>query len=113
MHLEEKIKGEVAVVTLRGELLDEEDQSMLRQKITSLTADNIRKIVFDLSKLNRINSQGLAALISVVKSVRTKGGDIRIAGLGHNLNNIFTITKLVRVFDTYETPGRALASYMQ
>lgn len=111
MHLEEHIRGEVAVVTLSGELLDEEDGTVLEQKIISLTSDNINKIVFDFGKLNTINSQGLSALLTAVKSVRSKGGDIRIAGLDEHLENIFTKTRLVQIFDAYETVGRALASY--
>jgi anti-sigma B factor antagonist len=111
MHLEEVIKGEVAVVSLSGDLLYEEDGSAIEQKIISLTSDNIRKIVFDCANLNTINSEGLATLLSAAKSVREKGGDIRIAGLGTHLQNIFAMTKLVRIFDTYETVGRALASY--
>jgi len=111
MHLAEHIKGEVAVVSLSGELLDDEDQSILEQKIISLTSDNINKIILDFAKLNRINSQGLAALLAAVKDVRDAGGDIRIAGLDQHLNNIFAITRLVRIFDTYESVGRAMASY--
>lgn len=111
MHLEERIRGEVAIVSLSGELLDEEDGTILEQKIISLTSDNINKIVFDFGKLNTINSQGLAVLLSAVKSVRIRGGDIRIAGLDQHLQNIFTMTRLVRIFDSYETVGRALASY--
>jgi anti-anti-sigma factor len=111
MHLAEHISGEVAVLSLSGELLDDEDESVLDQKITSLTADNINKIILDFGRLNRINSQGLAALLSAVKNVRCSGGDIRIAGLDEHLNNIFAITRLVRIFETFETVGRAMASY--
>jgi len=112
MHLAEHLKGEIAVVSLSGELLDDEDQSVLEQKIISLTSDNIHKIIFDFARLNRINSQGLAALLSAVKTVRERGGDIRISGLDEHINNIFAVTRLVRIFDTYETVGRAMASYI-
>ena len=113
MHLAEHISGEVAVVTLNGELLDEEDENVLDQEIRSLTSDNISKIILDLGKLNRINSQGLAALLSAVKYVRNKGGDIRIASLDEHINSIFAMTRLVRIFDTYETVDRAVASYVR
>jgi anti-anti-sigma factor len=111
MHLEEQIRGEIAVIALKGDLLYEEDGSTLEQKIISLTSDNINKIIFDCANLNNINSEGLSSLLSLAKTVRTKGGDIRIAGLDEHVQNIFAMTKLVRIFDTYETVGRALASY--
>lgn len=111
MHLAEHISGEVAVVTLSGELLDEEDETILDQEIRSLTSDNINKIILDFARINRINSQGLAALLSAVKFVRGRGGDIRLASLDEHINSIFAMTRLVRIFDTYETVDRAVASY--
>lgn len=111
MHLEEHIRGEIAIVAVKGDLLYEEDGRLLEQKVTSLATDNINKIVFDFANLNTINSEGLSSLLALVKSVRTKGGDIRIAALDDHLENIFAMTRLVRIFDTYETVGRALASY--
>ena len=111
MHIRERLNGEVAVVSLSGELLDVRDENVLEQEIISLTADNINKIILDFARLNRINSQGLAALLSAVKRVRRTGGDIRISGLDEHLNNIFAVTRLVRIFDSYETVGRAIASF--
>jgi anti-sigma B factor antagonist len=111
MHIEEQIKGEVAVVSLRGELIDHDDENVLLGKMTSLRVDNVKKVVFDMGKVNRINSKGLSALISAVKSIRTIGGDVRFAGIDEHINDIFVRTRLVQVFETYESVGRALASY--
>ncbi|MBI1803984.1 MAG: STAS domain-containing protein [Ignavibacteriae bacterium] len=111
MHLEEKIMGEVAVVYLKGELLDDEDDLTLRQKVTSLTVDEIKKVIIDLGKVSRINSRGLSALISAVKTMRAYGGDIRFTQIDKQINDIFVEMRLVQVFNTYETVGRAMASY--
>src|SRR5689334_1968784 len=113
MHIHEQIDGEVVVVTLHGDLLDTGDTVALEQKVTSLRVDGITKIVFDLGKLNRINSKGLGALIGAFKTIRDSGGEIRFADIDHQINNIFVKTKLVQVFNTYETVGRALASFAQ
>ncbi len=111
MHIDERIDSDVAVVTIKGDLLGNEDEILLQQKITSLKADGIRKVIVDLGKVNRINSGGISALISTVKTMRTVGGDVRIARLGSHLTDVLVTTKLVQVLDTYETVGRALASY--
>jgi anti-sigma B factor antagonist len=111
MHIDERIDSDVAVVTLKGDLLGNEDETQLQQKISSLKADGIRKVIVDLGKVNRINSGGISALISTVKAMRTVGGDVRIASLGSHLSDVLVTTRLVQVLDTYETVGRALASY--
>ena len=112
MHLDERIDGEVAVVTLRGELLDDADEGILQQEITSLKLDDVRKVVFDLGHVNRINSKGLSALISAVRTMSKAGGEVRFAQIDRQIRDIFVRTRLVQVFDTYETVDRAVASYM-
>jgi anti-sigma B factor antagonist len=111
MHITEKIKNDVAIVSIRGNLLDENDDSMLQQKIRSLTSDDIKKVILDLSMVYRINSKGLSILISAVEKMRCVGGDLRLAQIDKHLHDILTITKLIRVFGTYETVERALISY--
>ena len=111
MHLEEQIKDGIAVVALKGDLLYEEDGTLLTRKVESLSADDINRIVLDCSNLNNINSEGLASLLALAKSIRTRGGDIKIAAVDGHLESILAMTRLVRIFDTYETVGRALASY--
>ena len=111
MNVTERIKNGVAVVSLRGDLLDERDMSLFQQKIHSLATDDIKKVVVDLSLVNRINSDGLSTLISTVQNLRRTGGDLRLANIDKNLQNILTITKLVHFFGTYETVERAMASY--
>jgi anti-sigma B factor antagonist len=111
MQIEEKIIGSVAVMYLKGEILDDSDDRTLRQKISSLKVDGMKKVIIDLGKINRINSQGLSTLIAAVRSMRDGGGDIRFAQIDKHLNDIFVKTRLVKVFNTYETVGRAIASY--
>ncbi len=111
MRVDEKIVGEVAVLTLRGEILDAEDDMTFQQKITSLVVDGVKKVIVDMGKVNRVNSRGLSCLITAVKRMRKSNGEIRIAGLDRQINDIFVETKLIQSFPTYETVGRAMASY--
>jgi anti-anti-sigma regulatory factor len=43
--------------------------------------------------------------------MRNAGGDLRLARIGDKVQNLFIITQLVKVFDTYETVERALSSF--
>ncbi len=95
MRVEEKIVGEVAVLTLKGEILDVEDDLTFQQKITSLLVDGVRKVIVDMGRVNRVNSRGLSSLIAAVKTMRKSNGDIRIAGLDRHINDFFMETKLI------------------
>ncbi len=111
MQLKEKVEGDVAVLTLKGDLLGEPDTSHLRDKIHSLVNDQMKKIVVDLGSVNYMNSSGLGALISSLTTMRNAGGDLRLARVGGKVQNLFVMTQLVKVFDTYESVERALVSF--
>ncbi len=111
MHLTEKIKEDVAIISVKGDLVDEDDDAVMQQKIRSLATDDIRKVVLDLGMVHRINSKGLSILVSSLQILQRFGGDIRLARIDKHISDILAITNLVRVFGTYETVERAFASY--
>ncbi|RCK72437.1 MAG: hypothetical protein IGBAC_0511 [Ignavibacteriae bacterium] len=111
MQIKEKIVDDIAVLTLNGDLIGDPETTKLREKVKSLITDEIKKIVIDLSGVSYINSAGLGSLISVLTTVRNAGGDLKLARVGKRIKSIFVITQLVKVFDTYETQERAIASF--
>jgi anti-sigma B factor antagonist len=111
MQIKEKIENNVAVLTFKGDLLGEPDTSNVRNKIHSLVTDNVKKIVIDLGGVNYMNSSGIGTLISCLTTMRNGGGELRLANVGGKVQNLFVITQLVKVFDTYETVERALANF--
>lgn len=111
MNIKESIHGDVAVVALKGNLMGEPDTTDVRQKIYSLLEDDVKKIVLDLGKVKWINSSGLGALIAAMTSVKNKGGELRLANVTEKVESVFMITQLIKVFKTYETVDRAVASF--
>jgi anti-sigma B factor antagonist len=111
MQIKEKIDNNVAILSFKGDLLGEPDTSNVRNKIHSLVTDNIKKIVIDLGGVNYMNSSGIGTLIACLTTVRNGGGELRLANVGGKVQNLFVITQLVKVFDTYETVERAIANF--
>jgi anti-sigma B factor antagonist len=111
MQIKEKIENNVAVLTFKGDLLGEPDTTTVREKIRSLVADEVKHVIVDLGGVNYMNSSGLGTLISSLTTMKNAGGDLRLARIGDKVQNLFIITQLVKVFDTYETVERALASF--
>lgn len=111
MTIKEVMHGDVAVLSLKGNLMGEPDTTEVREKIYSLLQDDIRKVVLDLGKVKWLNSSGLGTLISAMTSVRNKGGELCIANVTEKVESLFMITQLIKVFKTYETIDRAIASF--
>lgn len=111
MRIDESIVEDVAVVSIKGDLLDESAHELLQGKVTDLQVDGIRKVVVDLGHVTKVNSRGISTLISAFNLMRKVGGDIRFAELNKHVTNLFVITRLIQSIPTYETVDRALASY--
>ncbi len=111
MKIKEKIVDNIAVLSLSGELIGEPGTVNLKDKIQSLITDDIKNVVIDLADVTYINSSGLGTLISVLNLLKNAGGDLKLSRIGDKLQNLFMITQLIKVFDTYETQDRALANF--
>jgi anti-anti-sigma factor len=106
----QEISANSAVLHLNGRL-DLISGTEVRQHLTDAVSGGRRNIVVDLAEVPFIDSSGLAALISGLKSARSSGGDLRIARPAAQAKVILELTRLDRVLRCYETTEEALAGF--
>ncbi len=105
----EHVNG-IVVVALDTEL-DANTALRVKQELGSAIGDQARRVVLDLSRLDFIDSAGLGVLVSLVKVLRARGGDMRLVGLKDPVRMIFQLTRLEKVFKIFGDREKALASY--
>ena len=66
---------------------------------------------FNLSGVTYLDSGGLGTLVGVYSSARASGADIKLTGLGQRLRDVLQITKLVTVFEVYDTEQEAIGAF--
>jgi len=76
MKIETKIYGDVAVLSLLGEL-DSRGHQHLDKALKDAIDGRVFKVVLDLSSIRFMGQQTLSLLISHMKELRANGGDIR------------------------------------
>lgn len=111
MRIKEKIIDNVGVLILSGDLIGEPEITKIREKVYTLIENGKNKVVIDLGEVAYINSAGLGCLISVLTSLRSAKGDLKLTRIGKKVKSIFMITHLVKVFDTYETVDAAVTAF--
>jgi len=111
MSIKEKMSGDVAVLSISGKLMGGEETKAVHEKVKSLAAAGRKKLVIDLSKVKWLNSSGLGTLISCLSSVQKAQGSLKIAGATEKVNSLFMMTKLITVFDTYDTVEDAMVTF--
>jgi anti-sigma B factor antagonist len=98
------------VVQLSGVILFGEESAYLRMLVKDLLNES-PEIVLDLGNVTRIDSGGLGTLVGLYASTRKVGGDIKLARLRGHANQVLQITKLVTIFEIFDTAEEAAASF--
>ncbi|MBV9357918.1 MAG: STAS domain-containing protein [Chloroflexi bacterium] len=100
----------VAVVEVVGRL-DLLSAAEVRSCLATAVADGQRRLVVDLGRVEFIDSSGLGALVSGLKSARQAGGDLRIARPAEQARLVLQLTTLDRVLRPHDSVEDALASF--
>jgi len=111
MAISEQIHEDVAVLQVSGKLMGGDETKEITEKVRSLLADNITKIIMDLGKVKWMNSTGLGALLESRKLIIEKNGVLKLAAVADKIKSLLMITQIMNQFETYETAERALASF--
>ena len=85
---------------------------MLRDTLNKLIAENNR-IVLNLGGVNYIDSGGLGTLVSLYTTARNSGGAIKLANLTQRVDDLLQVTKLVTVFEVYDSEDQAIESFQK
>jgi len=101
----------VSVLELDGRIVLGEESNALREKVKGMLAAGQKKIVLDMQQVTYIDSAGLGALVAAHHSARTQGASLKLAHLGSKFKEILQVTKLLTVFDVYDTEAAAIASF--
>jgi anti-sigma B factor antagonist len=105
---EKQVHGDVHVLTPRKDLTGGDETKELSAYIADAVAKGGPKIVVDLGKVSFLNSTGLGALVAGHVSCKNHQGWLRLARISKRIDNLFLITKLTFVFETFDTVEEAL-----
>ena len=112
MQLEQRIVGNIAVVKVTGDItLNKGGDVLLKDKVQSLLQQGQKNLVIDLSAVSYVDSAGLGELVQAYATTKNKGGALKLFGVTKRLKDLLVVTKLLTVFDTYDSEAEALASF--
>jgi anti-sigma B factor antagonist len=112
MQIDERMSGEVTVIKITGDItLNQGGDVLLKDKIQSLLQQGQRKLVLDLGNVSYVDSAGLGQLVQIHATTKAKGGSLRLVNVTKRLKDLLVVTKLVTVFDSYDSEADAVASF--
>ncbi len=110
LQLTTRYLGDIAIVDCIGRIVLGEESAALRQHVRELLADS-PSLVLNLAQVTYVDSTGVGTLMSLYTSARNSYGSIKLSNLTTRVRDLLQITKLVTVFETFDSPEDAAASF--
>ena len=111
LDIKERQAGDVTVLDMSGSIKMGEVRGVLRNAIRNLVSGGQKKILLNLGSVKYIDSSGIGELVSSYTSINNASGQLKLLNLTQKLQDLLTITKLLTVFDVYDSEADALNSY--
>ena len=111
MEIAERTVSEVTVLDLKGKMTLGEGDELLKDKINSLLSQGKKKLVLNLEGVPYIDSAGLGEIVRTYTTVSRQGGSLKLLNLTKRIEDLLSITKLLTVFETFDTEPEAIQSF--
>ena len=112
MQIQERTAGDVTVITVSGDItLNKGGDVLLKDKVQSLLQQGRKKILLDLGAVSYVDSAGLGQLVQVHATTTNHGGALKLLNVTKRLKDLLVVTKLLTVFDAYDSEAEATASF--
>ena len=111
MEIDERPTGAVMILDLKGKLTIGEGDELLKDKVNSLIQQGHRKLLLNLEGVPYVDSAGLGEIVRTYTTVSRQGGKLKLLNLTKRIEDLLSITKLLTVFETFESEQEAVQSF--
>jgi len=111
MEIHTRRVGDVHVLDISGKIILGEATKTIRYTISDLLVNGGKKIILNLTDVNYIDSSGIGELVRTYTTVTNEGKQLKLLNLTEKIRELLTITKLLTVFQVYESEQDAVASF--
>lgn len=102
--------ADVSVVMLPGGNLDASNAKDFKRDLAPVLEHNLR-LAFDMSKLQFVDSSGLAVLLGCLRQLNSAGGDLKLFGMTKSVRALFELVRMHRIFDIFNTREEAISGF--
>jgi anti-sigma B factor antagonist len=112
VNISERTVGDVVIVEVSGKItLGDGGDMALKDKMGSLVQQGQKKVLLNLGDVSYVDSAGLGEIVQSYATVTKNGGALKLLNVTKRIKDLLSITKLITVFDTFDSETEALASF--
>lgn len=111
MKLKDREIDGIMILEPKGKIMGGPDASLLQDKLYEFIEQKKKHVIVDLSQVEWMNSTGLGILISGYTTLKSNNGMLKLANVTEKIQSLLVITKLVTVFEAYDSIDEAVSSF--
>ena len=111
MQLKTSDDGHVTILTVDGDLVIGESESLFKRTVTRLLEEGKVNLLVDMRKVGFLDSSGLGALVRAMTSSQKEGGQCKLLGAGPQVRKLLEMTKLDSVLENFTDMETAVSSF--
>lgn len=111
MKIKTNEKYGALIIELKGNVMGGPDAQEFQDLLHKALEDDKKNVVVNLANVKFMNSSGLGMLISGFTTIKNGGGSLKLANATEKINSLLVITKLITIFDHYESVDKAVESF--
>ena len=111
LQIDQRVVNGVTILDLKGKITLGEGDELLKKEIDSLIQKDQKKLLLNLEGVPYIDSAGLGEIVRTYTTVSRQGGKLKLLNLTKRIQDLLAITKLLTVFETYESEPEAVKSF--
>ena len=111
LTVKERQVGEVTILDLSGKITIGEGSVTLRETVRRLLDEGKKKILLNLGDVSYVDSSGIGELVSSYTTTNNNGGQLKLLNLTKKIQDLLMITKLLTVFETFDSEEEAVQSF--
>lgn len=112
MEFTHEIIDDILLLRVNGSNLDASRSYEFKDEVKDIVeSKGIYNLVIDLNSVLFIDSSGLGCLIAALRLSHTGNGDVRLSGMCRQVQSVFELVSLNKLFQTFDTYDEAIQSF--
>ncbi|MCJ8329990.1 MAG: STAS domain-containing protein [Lentisphaeria bacterium] len=110
MDISRQIEQGICIVNIDIDRLDASNADDFKQEMKAIIEQS-KDFIFDLRSLDFIDSTGLGAILTCLRRVTQKSGELKVCNVHKTILTLFELVRFHRIVEIHETVEDALSSY--
>lgn len=102
----------IVILSPQGRFFGDHETDDLENAMMSEAGKGNKMLILNLGECEALNSVAIGVLMRAYANYKSRGGEIKLCALGKRLKDLFTMTKLIMVFDHHDSEEQAIAAFV-